>query len=55
MEKLDQVIRQIYFECPNELIGKSTQVPQFIYEVGYSNKLGPNPGKIGVIINVKIM
>ena len=28
--------------------GKSTQVPQFLYERGYSNKEGPNPGLIAV-------
>ncbi len=28
--------------------GKSTQVPQFLYERGYGNRDGPNPGKIAV-------
>jgi len=30
-------------------LGKSTQVPQFLYERGYGNPNGPNPGKIGVL------
>ena len=28
--------------------GKTTQVPQFLYEAGYGNPDGPNPGMIGV-------
>ena len=46
MVKLDQVNYFIF--TTSTLIGKSTQVPQFLYERGYSNPEGPNPGKIGV-------
>ena len=28
--------------------GKTTQVPQFLYEAGYGNLVGPTPGMIGV-------
>lgn len=28
--------------------GKTTQLPQFLYEAGYGDKSGPNPGLIGI-------
>ena len=28
--------------------GKTTQVPQFLYEAGYGNPNGPTPGMIGI-------
>ena len=57
MEKLDLVfkinlnIKDKFFIFFNSLFkGKSTQVPQFLLENGYSNIEGPNPGLIAVLI-----
>ncbi|EAS00609.2 DEAD/DEAH-box helicase (macronuclear) [Tetrahymena thermophila SB210] len=34
--------------CGETGSGKSTQTVQFLYEAGYTNKAGPNPGMIGI-------
>lgn len=52
-EKEDQLLDKINSNlvtvvCGETGSGKSTQVPQILYEYGYGNVNGPNPGKIGV-------
>lgn len=34
--------------CGETGSGKSTQTVQYLYEAGYTNKSGPNPGMIGI-------
>lgn len=46
MEKINENLVTVL--CGETGSGKTTQIPQFLYEAGYGQKNGPNPGRIGV-------